>query len=45
MKKTNRISLMVVDDHPAFRMGLISLIESQPDMMVVAEAGDGGAVV
>ncbi len=36
---------MVVDDHPAFRMGLISLIESQPDMMVVAEAGDGGAVV
>jgi two-component system NarL family response regulator len=45
MKKTNRIGLMVVDDHPAFRMGLISLIESQPDMMVVAEAGDGGAVV
>jgi DNA-binding NarL/FixJ family response regulator len=45
MKKANRIGLMVVDDHPAFRMGLISLIESQPDMMVVAEAGDGAVVV
>jgi DNA-binding NarL/FixJ family response regulator len=32
---------MVVDDHPAFRMGLIALIESQPDMAVVAECGNG----
>jgi two-component system NarL family response regulator len=32
---------MVVDDHPAFRMGLIALIESQPDMVVAAEIGNG----
>jgi two-component system NarL family response regulator len=32
---------MVVDDHPAFRMGLIALIESQSDMKVVAESGNG----
>lgn len=44
-KKSGQISVMVVDDHPAFRMGLISLIESQPDMVVAAEAGDGGAAL
>ena len=33
--------LMVVDDHPAFRIGLTALINSQPDMVVVAETGDG----
>jgi two-component system NarL family response regulator len=36
---------MVVDDHPAFRIGLISLIEKQPGMTVVAEAGDGRQVL
>jgi two-component system, NarL family, response regulator len=32
---------MVVDDHPAFRAGLTALMESQPDMEIVAEASDG----
>ncbi|HET7624475.1 MAG TPA: response regulator transcription factor [Verrucomicrobiae bacterium] len=32
---------MLVDDHPAFRKGMAALIESQPDLRVVAEAGDG----
>jgi two-component system NarL family response regulator len=41
MKKKNPIRLLVVDDHPAFRMGLAALIESEPDMTVVAESGDG----
>lgn len=36
---------MVVDDHPGFRMGMISLIESQPDMAAVAESGDGQQAV
>src|SRR5437016_1360924 len=36
-KPANPIKLMVVDDHPAFRMGLVALIESQPDMTLVAE--------
>ena len=32
---------MVVDDHPAFRKGLTALIESEPGIAVVAQAGDG----
>jgi len=41
VKKKNAIRLLVVDDHPAFRMGLIALVESEPDITVVAEASDG----
>lgn len=32
---------MLVDDHPAFRKGMVALIESEPDLKVVAETGDG----
>lgn len=39
------IRILVVDDHPMIRDGIIGLIERQPDMHVVAEAIDGvGAV-
>jgi len=31
-----RIRLMVVDDHPAVRMGLVQLLEAQPDFDVRA---------
>jgi two-component system NarL family response regulator len=41
VKKTNPIRLMLVDDHPAFRTGMAALIEHEPDLQVVAEAGDG----
>ena len=34
-----RINLMIVDDHPTFRMGLAALINSQPGMAVVAQYG------
>ncbi|MBA4398263.1 MAG: response regulator transcription factor [Chloroflexi bacterium] len=37
--KTERIKLMVVDDHTIFREGLISLLRQQPDFEVVGEAG------
>jgi two-component system NarL family response regulator len=45
VKKTNRISVMLVDDHPAFRKGIAALIASEPDLHVVAEAGDGQEAV
>jgi len=35
------IHVLVVDDHPPMRMGLVALIKSQPGMDVVAEASDG----
>ncbi len=41
MKTKEQIKLLVVDDHPTFRMGLVALVESQTDMTVIAEAGDG----
>ena len=39
------IRVMVVDDHPILRAGLVTLIEAQPDMKVVAQAGDGHEAV
>ncbi len=35
------LNLLVVDDHAIFREGLKSLIEKEPDMVVVGEAGNG----
>lgn len=45
MKENPRMKLMVVDDHPAFRMGITALIERQPDMVLAGETGDGREVV
>ena len=45
LKKDRLIRILVVDDHTAFRAGLVALIGSQPDMEVVAEAADGLAAV
>ena len=41
LKKQDKIRVMLVDDHPAFRTGMTALIENEPDLKVVAEAGDG----
>ena len=38
---TADVSLVLVDDHPLVRSGLRALLESEPDLRVVGEAGDG----
>ena len=35
------ITVLVVDDHPIMRGGIASLLASEPDIDVIAEAGDG----
>jgi two-component system NarL family response regulator len=37
----SKIKIMIVDDHPSMRVGLIALIQGQNDMDVVAEASNG----
>jgi DNA-binding NarL/FixJ family response regulator len=37
----HRISIVLADDHPVVRKGLKLSIEEDPDLKVVAEAGDG----
>ena len=45
MTDVNPIRLLIVDDHLVVRMGLRSMIDSQADMMVVAEAANGHEAV
>jgi DNA-binding NarL/FixJ family response regulator len=38
---SSEISVLIADDHPIFRLGLRKIIEKDPRIRVVAEAGDG----
>ncbi|GGV94179.1 DNA-binding response regulator [Streptomyces gelaticus] len=39
------VSVLLVDDEPLVRAGLRAVLEAQPDIEVVGEAGDGAAVI
>jgi len=41
MKKPAKIRILIADDHYIVRIGLIALVNTEPDMEVVAEAADG----
>jgi two-component system NarL family response regulator len=41
MSKDKPIRILIADDHFLVRMGLVALISTQPDMIVVAEAATG----
>ena len=38
---SNKIRILVADDHAIVRMGLIALLKKEKDMTVVGEAEDG----
>lgn len=41
----NPIKVLTVDDHPVLREGIAAIIENHPDMVLVAEAGNGREAV
>lgn len=42
---TGRLNVLIADDHPALRMGLVMVVNNQSDMRVVAEAASGPEAV
>jgi DNA-binding NarL/FixJ family response regulator len=45
MRQPAKIRILIADDHFIVRMGLTALINTEPDMEVVAEAADGAQAV
>lgn len=45
MRAVEKIRVLVADDHPIVRQGILSLLSSYEDMEVVGEADTGGAVL
>lgn len=45
MTDAGSIRVMVVDDQVMVRMGLTMMVDSEPDLEVVGQAGDGGAAL
>lgn len=42
---TDQITVVIVDDHTLFRVGLREIFQDQDDIVVVGEAGDGATAV
>ncbi len=40
-KESDKLSVLIVDDHPLFRQGVRATLEREPDIEVVGEAADG----
>jgi DNA-binding NarL/FixJ family response regulator len=45
MKRDGKIGILVADDHFIVRMGLIALVNTEPNMVIVGEAADGNQAV
>ena len=40
-----KLKVVIADDHPAVRMGLVTVVNGEPDMIVVGEASNGPEAV
>jgi len=45
LETKRKIRVLLADDHPVMRQGLTRLLQEQPDIKVVGEAGDGQQAV
>src|SRR4051812_32307651 len=45
MRDTAKIRILLADDHALVRRGVRLILDSEPDLQVVAEAGDGAEAI
>jgi Response regulator containing a CheY-like receiver domain and an HTH DNA-binding domain len=45
MRPNKKIRILIADDHYIVRIGLVALVNTDPDMEVVAEAADGSQAI
>lgn len=45
MSTASKFRILVVDDHPTMRLGIVAIINAQKDMTVCAQAGNGEEAV
>lgn len=44
MNDAKPILILIADDHPVVRAGIVSMLNREPDIRVIAETGEGGQV-